>query len=111
MRVGQITPREVVMDEMDEVKELPYPEWQVPLKEVILESDREKLAEKALKSETQILERLRQLQLSNNGHREREAIANGLSILRMIRRDRLDYPDWGGGELITLTSALHLSPD
>jgi hypothetical protein len=79
---------------MDETMELPYPEWQGPLQEVILEFDREKLSKKALKAEALILDRLRALQQSNNGHQERDAINHGLSLLRTIRRDRLDYPDW-----------------
>ena len=46
---------------MDDTIELPYPEWQRSLQEAILEFDRERLAEKALKAEGMILERLRQL--------------------------------------------------
>lgn len=79
---------------MNDMMELPYPQWQRSLQEVILEFDRDKLAEKALHAESLILERLRQLQQSNNGHNEREAIDHGLSLLRSIRRERLDYPDW-----------------
>jgi hypothetical protein len=79
---------------MDNTMELPYPEWQHPLQEAALEFDRERLTEKAMKAETRILERLRQIQQSNNGHHERDAINHGLSLLRTIRRDRLNYPDW-----------------
>ncbi len=79
---------------MNDKIELPYPEWQGPLQEAILEFDREKLAEKAMKVEALILERLRQLQQSNDGHNERTAINDGLSVLRTIRRERLNYPDW-----------------
>jgi hypothetical protein len=78
---------------MDETSRLPYPEWQLALKEAILEFDRDKLAEKALKAEGMILERHRQLQQSNDGHHERAAINDGLSILGTIKRDRLDHPD------------------
>ena len=79
---------------MNKATGLPYPEWQDPLQEVLLEFDREKLTEKALQAESSILERLRQLQLSNHSHQERDAINHGLSLLRMVRRERLDYPDW-----------------
>jgi hypothetical protein len=72
---------------MDATK-LQYPEWQGPLQEVILEFDRQNLPDKALKAEGIILERLRQLQQSDNGHHEREAIHYGLSVLRTIRRER-----------------------
>jgi hypothetical protein len=79
---------------MDDTIELPYPEWQRSLQEAILEFDRERLAEKALKAEGMILERLRQLQQSDDGHNERTAITDGLSTLRTLKRERLDHPDW-----------------
>jgi hypothetical protein len=91
MSVGRITRSGVFVND---TVELPYPDWQGPLQEAILEFDREKLSEKALKAESRILERLRQLETSNNGNNERDAINHGLSLLRTIRRDRLDYPDW-----------------
>ena len=69
-----------------------YPNWRGPLQEVICELDREKLPEKALKVEALILEGLRQLQQSNNGHNERDDIVFGWSILKMIKRDRLCHP-------------------
>lgn len=79
---------------MNDTAEQPYPEWQGPLKEAVLETDLVKLSEKALTVETLILERLRELQQSNDGHGERAAIDHGLSILRRIRRERLGYPEW-----------------
>jgi len=77
---------------MKGIAELPYPKWQGPLKEVVLEFDREKLLEKALEAENLILERLRQLEESSNSHRERRAVGDGLSLLRMIKRERLGMP-------------------
>jgi hypothetical protein len=71
-----------------------YPKWQTPLQEAILEFDREKLREKIEKLETSILERLQELQLGTNGHSEREAINEALSTLRIIKRNKLGYPDW-----------------
>jgi hypothetical protein len=74
--------------------ELRYPEWQVPLREVILEFDREKLRERIQKVETLIFERLQQLSQENDGRTEQEAINDALSILRVIKRDKLGFPDW-----------------
>jgi hypothetical protein len=74
---------------MKGIAELPYPKWQGPLKEVVLEFDREKLFEKALEAENLILERLRQLEESRNSHSERRAIGDGLSLLETIKRERL----------------------
>jgi hypothetical protein len=74
---------------MDDTFELPYPEWQRPLQEAILEFDREKLPEKARKVVGLILERLLELQQLNDGHNERAAIIDGLRILKTIKCDRL----------------------
>ena len=71
------------------MNELPYPKWQTPLRELILEFDPEQFREKALKVEALIFERLRQLLESSNGHHERQAIDDGLSTLRSIRGERL----------------------
>ena len=79
---------------MNGATELPYPRWQAPLQKVILELDREKLAEKTFQAEDVILERLQELRPSNDSHHEREAIRYGLALLKMIKRDRLGYPDW-----------------
>ena len=72
---------------------LSYPYWRGPLQEVICELNGEKVPEKALKAGALILEGLRQLQQSNKGHNERDDIIFALSILRMIKRDRLGRPD------------------
>lgn len=79
---------------MNDTIELLYPEWQQPLLEAILEFDRHKLPAKALKAEGLILQRLQELQQSEDGCNERAVISDGLSILRTIKCDRLDHPDW-----------------
>jgi hypothetical protein len=79
-------------------EELKYPKWQAPLQEAILEFDREKLREKIQDVETLIFERLQQLRQSSDGRSEQEAINDALSILRVIKRDRLGFPDWKGSD-------------
>lgn len=49
---------------MDENNRFPFPEWQVPAQEVLLESDREELTLKVQRAENVISERLQQLQES-----------------------------------------------
>ncbi len=73
---------------------LKYPEWQAPLQELMLELDPEKLCEKIQKVETLIFERLQQIRQGNDGRSEQEAIDGALSILRVIKRDKLGFPDW-----------------
>ena len=74
--------------------ELKFPEWQTPLQEVLLEFDREKLPEKIRNVESLILERLQQLALGNNGHDEKDSLHDALIILRIVKRDKLGFPDW-----------------
>jgi hypothetical protein len=73
--------------------ELEFPGWQVPLQELILEFDRKQLPKRMQEVETLILERLQQLRQQSDGHRECEALNDALSTLRVIKRDRLGFPD------------------
>jgi len=73
---------------------LKYPEWQAPLQELILEFDREKLPGKIENVETLISKRLQQLRDERDGLAEVQALNDGLAVLRIIKRDKLDYPDW-----------------
>jgi hypothetical protein len=66
-----------------------FPEWQAPLQELILEFNPDQFHEKLRIVETAILERLQQLESQIDGHRERRALNDALSILRFIARDRL----------------------
>jgi hypothetical protein len=74
--------------------ELKYPEWQTPLQELILEFDRTKLPEKVQKAEAVILERLQQLGQGKDGQNEIQAINDALALLRVLKRDKLGFPDW-----------------
>ncbi len=40
------------------------------------------------------LERLQQLNQGSDGHGEREAISDALRILRIVKRDKLGFPEW-----------------
>jgi hypothetical protein len=71
-----------------------YSEWQAPLRDLILEFDRNKLREKIQEVETLIFERLQQLRQESDGRGELQAINDALSLLRIIKRDKLDFPDW-----------------
>ncbi len=73
---------------------LKYPAWQAPLHDVILEFNRDRLAEKAQKVEMLIAGRLQQLREEHDSRDEQEAIYFALSVLRGIKRDKLGYPDW-----------------
>ena len=68
---------------MDE-EELKFPEWQKPLQNAILEFNRERLLERVQKVKTLIVERQQQLARSSDGHLEREALDDGLSLIRVL---------------------------
>lgn len=70
-------------------EDLEFPAWQAPLQELILEFDQEKLPEKMHSVETAILERLQQLNAQDNSHRERQALNDALSVLKVIARNKL----------------------
>ena len=71
-----------------------FPEWQVPLQDIIHESDREKLHDKIQKLEILIFKRLQQLNKDGDARTERQAIYDALLILRNTKRDKLGFPDW-----------------
>lgn len=79
-------------------EELKFPEWQAPLQDLILEFDREKLAKKIQAVENLIFERQQQLNQAGNSHLEREAMQDALNIIRVIKRDKLGFPDWRESE-------------
>ena len=73
--------------------ELRFPEWQIPLQDLILEFDREKLPEKMHDLEVRILERLQLLADEKSNTAEQDALVDGLSILRILKRDKSRFPD------------------
>jgi hypothetical protein len=77
-------------------EELKYPTWQAPLQEAILEFDPEKLPPKVQKVEAVVFKRLQELSSDSDHHGERQAIADAFSILRVLKKEKLSYPDWKG---------------
>ena len=71
-----------------------YPDWQAPLQDVILEFDLAKLPGKILLVENLIFQRLQVLRSSNDGTEEIQAITDAVDILRTVKKERLDFPDW-----------------
>ena len=70
-----------------------YPEWQGPFQEALLEIDREKLQSKMMKAEEAIFQRLQQLAGSSDSEAERQAIEDAISALRVLKTEKLNYPD------------------
>jgi hypothetical protein len=70
------------------------PDWQVLLQDVVLESDRVRLAAKVESLETLIFERLQEPSPLSDDPSEQEVLVQAVSALRNIKRDRLGFPDW-----------------
>jgi hypothetical protein len=77
-----------------ENSKLKYPAWQIPLQGAVQESDRDKLPGKIQQVEALIFERLQELQGSGDGVVERQAINDALELLRTVKHNQLNYPDW-----------------
>jgi hypothetical protein len=69
----------------------PYPEWQIPAQDVLIEIDADKLLGKVQRAEAKIAERLQQIQKSKNAHHEREAINHALTLIRAVKDKRLGF--------------------
>ena len=85
---------------------LHYPAWQREYEASFCEPDPKKLLERVHSAETAIFNRLQQLAQDSEGveHKaELQAIADALSALRLLKRDKLNFPDWetkSGGNLV-----------
>jgi hypothetical protein len=71
-----------------------YPEWQNDYEAALAEPDREKLAELVAAAETAIFIRLHTILQSAEHRAEHQAIENALAGLRVLKRDKLGFPDW-----------------
>jgi hypothetical protein len=74
--------------------ELKYPKWQAQFQDAILERDPEALIEKIQKFEAAVFVRLQELSSDSDHHGEREAIADAVSTVRVVKKEKLFYPDW-----------------
>jgi hypothetical protein len=72
----------------------PFPEWPLKYQEALLEADPKKLSERVAETEAAIVERLQDLSDAQEGQAERQAIQDAIRALRVIKRDKLNFPDW-----------------
>ena len=68
-----------------------YPSWQVPLQNVIVESDSERLHQRIQVVEVLIFARFQQLRQESDAQNELDAINDAFSILRKIKHERFGY--------------------
>ncbi len=75
------------------VNGLKYPDWQIPLRDALLEFDKDKLKKRLTDAETAIFNRQQALSGKADSRDERQAIEDALATLRVIKRDSLGFPD------------------
>ena len=73
--------------------DLEYPQWQEPVAAAILEFSPQQLREKLKCAEEAIDSRIQDLRLAANSEHELRSLFDGLSIIRGLRRDRLDFSE------------------
>jgi hypothetical protein len=69
---------------------LRYPQWQEPLAAAILEFDALQLRGKLQKAEDAISKRFKELEFEKDNQDELRALADGLFLIKSVRKDRLD---------------------
>lgn len=77
--------------EMDKLK---YPQWQVHFEDAISESNPAQLALRVVAAEEALFLRLQRLGRDPATPEELTAIENALATLRMLKKNKLGYPDW-----------------
>ena len=72
---------------------LGFPEWQAKLEAALRESDPRKLPDMVRAAQSAIVLRQQALVNRPDGQAERQDIEDALHALRVIQREKLDFPD------------------
>ncbi len=73
--------------EPEPMDDLKYPEWQEPFRQALLEANREKLNERLMVVEAEVLKRLYSISEDPACVEERQAIRDALSTIRVLKRE------------------------
>jgi hypothetical protein len=71
-----------------------YPAWQHEYYGALVETVPGKLLERVTVAETAIFKRLQTMSASAGLQAERQAIEDALAGLRILKKERLGFPDW-----------------
>ena len=71
------------------IESLPYPRWQKPYQEALIEIDNDKLKERVAAAESAIFNRLQAMSPNRDTLNERQAIEDALASLRYLKRETL----------------------
>jgi len=73
------------------VKGMQYPEWQKLCQDALVELDKDKLPERVAAAEAAIVGRLQAMERGDDSLKERQAIADALASLRVLKRESMEY--------------------
>ena len=68
-----------------------YPEWQKLCQDALVELDKDKLPERVAAAEAAIVSRLQAIGAGDDSLKERQAIADALANLRVLKRESIGY--------------------
>ena len=71
-----------------------YPEWQHEYYAALIETAPGKLSERVTAAETTIFKRLQTMSTGPESLAEQQAIEDALASLRILKKERLGFPDW-----------------
>jgi hypothetical protein len=71
-----------------------YLEWQAYYQAALFEFDPERLPQRVEAAETAIFKRLQTISQGSDCKAERQAIEDALASLRVLKKEKLAFPDW-----------------
>lgn len=71
-----------------------FPEWQSELEAAVREVDAQKLPQRLEAAEAAIFQRQQALLNGPDKQAEQQAIEDAVRTLRVIQKEKLNYPDW-----------------
>jgi hypothetical protein len=71
-----------------------YPEWQHEYYAALIETAPGKRSERVIAAETAIFKRLQSMSTGEESLAEQQAIEDALASLRILKKERLGFPDW-----------------
>jgi len=83
--MGSLIMEDLVMEGMQ------YPEWQKLCQDALVELDKDKLPERVAAAEAAIVSRLQAMEAGDDSLKERQAIADALANLRVLKRESIGY--------------------
>ena len=86
--------QEATLEPSSSSSKILYPEWQHEYFAAIVDLDPKTLFDRVTAAETAIFNRLQAISHDPNSHAERQAIADAVAGLRILKRDNLGFPDW-----------------